>query len=106
MMDIKCDVLREDLDAKGKFSSFVLEFISFLRKINFHIAPSAIIDFFKIIPRYDIFDYEEILLTMRSLFAKSPEEYHQFDALLKKYLFHGYQPKKKTLLNKRKKTKK
>ncbi|HBN82359.1 MAG TPA: hypothetical protein DDZ89_00795, partial [Clostridiales bacterium] len=42
---------------------------------------------FKIIPRYDIFDYEEILLTMRSLFAKSPEEYHQFDALLKKYLF-------------------
>ncbi|HOJ10977.1 MAG TPA: VWA domain-containing protein [Clostridiales bacterium] len=86
-MDMDTNMDMDMLDLKDKFVMFIINFASFLRKCNFSIAPSAVIDFFTICPQYDIFQYEEMLITIRSLFAKSQNEYTNFEILLQAYLY-------------------
>ena len=90
------------LNPKEKFITLIIDYVSFLRKHDFSIASSSIIDFFKLCPQYDIFQYDEMLITMRSLFAKSQAEYNNFEILLQEYLLYIIEDKKDDYVKKQK----
>ncbi|KLU59916.1 VWA domain containing CoxE-like protein [Peptococcaceae bacterium CEB3] len=63
----------------------ILDLVNFLREHEFTITTLSVVQFFELCPDYDIFDFEEMVIAMRSLFAKSRLEYTNFEDYLAEF---------------------
>lgn len=61
------------------FKRLILKFTHYLRGEGFSISVDALLKFFQLYSSFDVFQLEEIRLTLKSLMAKDKEQFDQFN---------------------------
>ena len=62
-----------------RFKRLILKFAHYLREEGFSISVDALLKFFQLYPSFDVFQLNEIRLTLKSLMVKDKEQFDQFN---------------------------
>ncbi len=66
-------------DVDDRFKRLILKFTHYLRNEGFSISVDALLKFFQLYPTFDVFQLNEIRLTLKSLLVKDKEQFDQFN---------------------------
>lgn len=92
-MELEQALRQKNLNIEEGFVKMVLSFAEYLRTKDYTISTPSLINFFTLVPEYNIFEFEDMFLTMRSLFSKTRFEYVEFENNMRNYFFKSINEK-------------
>ena len=81
-----------------RFKRLILKFANYLRSEGYLISVDALIKFFTLYPTFDVFEMDDLRLTLRSLFAKDRAQFEQFNDQFERFFYGSVEYHKSQVL--------
>lgn len=82
-----------------RFKRLILKFANYLRSEGYLISVDALIKFFTLYQTFDVFQMDELRLTLRSLLAKDRAQFEQFNDQFERFFYGSVEYHQAQILN-------